>query len=99
MITSEEVDAIVFQAIEALNAERDREHQIEVSQATPLVGVDAAIDSLDFVSVIADVEMALNVDFGLDISLADDRATSRSQSPYATAASLRDYILELVAGQ
>lgn len=97
MITAEEVTAIIYRALEALNAERDPDDQIEISTATPLFGVDAAIDSLGFVSVITDVETAFNVDFGMDVSLADDRAMSRPQSPYATVATLRDYILELIA--
>ena len=98
MITTEEVTATIFRALEALNAERGPEEQVEISTATPLFGVDAAIDSLGFVSVITDVETALNIDFGLDISLADDRAMSRRQSPYETVATLRDYVLELIAG-
>lgn len=98
MITADEVNAVIFRALQALNTERSPEAQIQISSATPLFGVDAAIDSLGFVSVITDVETALNVDFGLDISLADDRAMSRPQSPYETVATLRDYILELIAG-
>ena len=66
-----------------------------MSPATALFGVDAALDSLEFVSLITDVETSLNVDHGLDISLADDRAMARPQSPYATVETLRDYMLEV----
>lgn len=95
MITSGTVDTLIFRALEALNAERDPEDQIETSPGTPLFGVDAALDSLEFVSLIADVEALLNLDHGLDISLADDRALARPQSPYATVETLRDFILEI----
>jgi len=95
MITTDVVDMIIFRALEALNAERDPEDQITVSSATPLFGVEAALDSLEFVSLITDVEASLNLDHGLDISLADDRAMARAQSPYATVETLRDYILEI----
>lgn len=96
MLTSDAIDAIIFRALAALNAERADDAQIQASPATPLFGVDSAIDSLEFVSVITDVETALNVDHGLSIALADDRALSRAQSPYDTVATLRDYILELL---
>jgi hypothetical protein len=99
MLTKTDVDAIIFGALATLNAERPEDEQVEVSEATPLFGVDAVIDSLGFVSVITDVETTLNVDHGLNIALADDRAMSRPQSPYATVATLRDYILELIEGQ
>ena len=98
MITTDVVDTIIFRALEALNAERDPEDQIEMSPATPLFGVEAALDSLEFVSLITDVEASLNLDHGLDISLADDRAMARPQSPYATVETLRDYILEIGEG-
>lgn len=95
MLTSDQIDAIIFGAIAALNSERGPDDQIPASPGTALFGVDAALDSLSFVSVVTDVEMSLNVDHGLDISLADDRAMSRAKSPYDTVATLRDYILEL----
>lgn len=96
MLTSMELDAIIIGAIGALNAERDPGDQILATSGTTLFGVDAELDSLEFVSVITDVETSLNVDHGLAISLADDRAMSRPVSPYSTVASLRDYVLELV---
>jgi acyl carrier protein len=99
MLTSDEVEQIIFSAITALNAERADDDQIGLAASTPLFGVDSAIDSLGFVSVITDVETSLSVDHGLTVPLADDRAMSRPKSPYDSVASLRDYILELVEGR
>ena len=96
MLTSDDIDVIIFNAIAALNAERADDAQIKVSPATPLFGTDSEIDSLEFVSVITDVETALNVDHGLSVPLADDRALSRPQSPYETVATLRDYVMEVI---
>jgi acyl carrier protein len=95
MITASDVDAAIFRAIEAVNLERTPDDQVPVSSTTALFGVDAALDSLEFVSVITDVETAINLENGLEISLSDERAMSRPVSPYATVATLRDYILEL----
>ena len=53
-------------------------------------------DSLSFVSLVMDVEASLNVEHHLEISLADDRAMSRPQSPYESVTTLRDYIMELI---
>ena len=98
MLDSQVIESIIFSAIAALNAERDPTDQIPASSRTGLFGVDAVLDSLSFVSLVTDVETTLNVDHGLDISLADDRAMSRAQSPYETVATLRDYIVELTEG-
>ncbi len=96
MLRPETVEAVIFAAIEALNAERDPGQRISPTVDTGLFGKDAALDSLEFVSVITDVETTLNIEYGLDVALADDRAMSRPVSPYTTVATLRDYILELV---
>lgn len=99
MLTKDDVDAMIFRALTALNAERAQDEQIELSPATALFGVDSEIDSLGFVSVITDVETSLIVDHGMDIPLADDRAMTRPHSPYDTVQTLRDYVLERIADQ
>ena len=99
MLTSDEIDGVIFDAIRTLNAERGPDEQIEPTTSTPLFGADSAIDSLGFVSVITDVETTLNVDHGMDVQLADDRAMSRAQSPYDSVSTLRNYILELIEGR
>ncbi len=97
MLSNEIVEAVIFRAIHALNAERRPADRIEPTAETGLFGTDAALDSLEFVSVITDVETTLNLEHGLEISLADDRAMSRRLSPYTSVATLRDYVMELVA--
>jgi hypothetical protein len=97
MLTAETVESVIFRAIEALNAERPPDRQVVATSQTGLFGTDAVLDSLEFVSVITDVETTLNVEHDLDISLADDRAMSRPESPYTSVATLRDYVMELVA--
>ncbi len=97
MITSDTVDATIFRALEAINSEREPDDQVDVSTETTLFGRDAALDSLEFVSLVTDVETTMNLEHDLGISLADDRAMSRPVSPYSTVTTLRDYILELAA--
>ena len=95
MITADVVDAVINGALEAINMEREPDDQVPISTSTSLFGVDAALDSLEFVSLITDVETSINLEHGLDISLADERAMTRPLSPYSTVTTLRDYILEL----
>ena len=98
MITGSEIEAIIFAALAALNAERAPDDQIEISETTLLFGAGSRLDSLQLVSLITDVEVALNTEHDLEVSLADDRALERAESPYTTVATLRDYVLELTQG-
>ena len=95
MITADVVDAVIYRALDAINLEREPDDQVPVATSTSLFGVDAALDSLEFVSLITDVETSINLEHGMDISLADERAMTRPLSPYSTVTTLRDYILEL----
>lgn len=98
MIRAADVDAIIFRALAALNSERSASNQIPVAVTTVLFGANATIESLELVSLIVDVETILNTEHNLEVSLADDRALSRAQSPYASVEALRDYVLELAQG-
>jgi acyl carrier protein len=87
-------EQLVLTALVALNDELPADEQVAVSADTVLFGVDAQIDSLSLVSVIVDVETALN-DIGMDVSLTDDRAMGRAISPFTDVRALTTYILEL----
>lgn len=95
MIEGGRVEQVIYGAIAALNAERAAEDRIPAEPGTVLFGAGSRLDSLALVSLISDVETTLVTEDGLEISLADDRALARKESPYRTVATLRDYVLEL----
>ncbi|MFO1325288.1 MAG: hypothetical protein U1F15_14680 [Burkholderiales bacterium] len=94
---AEKVTNIILAALAAANAERRADERFAVGEDTRLFGEDAVLDSLTLVSVIVDVETALRDEFGVAISLTDDRAVSRPVSPFTDVRTLRAYVLELLA--
>lgn len=96
-ISKRAVEELIFKGLMVLNDELPEDKRVVINEKTPLFGVDAQIDSLSLVSLIVDVETALNSDFDLAISLTDDRAMTRAESPFVSVQSLRDYIIELAA--
>ena len=96
-LTGEKVEEIILAALADVNDEQPDDEKFEVGPSTALFGADAEIDSLSLVSLIVDVETALNVDFDLPVSLTDDRAMTREVSPFTDVQALKDYILELAA--
>lgn len=95
MISKAEVEAVIFRALRDATRDRMGSDVIEVSETTPLFGSEARVESLELVSLIVGVEGVLFEDYGLEVSLADDRALARTESPFSSVAALRDYVLEL----
>jgi acyl carrier protein len=92
----DKVEAIIFAALEALNAERGPDEQLALSPDTRLFGPDAVLDSLSLVSVMVDVETQASDEFGRAISLTDDRAMNRTPVPFTSVSALTAYIEELL---
>ena len=63
---------------------------------TVLYGETGMLDSLALVSLIADLEAALDERLGVQVALADERAMSRRRSPFRTAGSIVEFVEEVV---
>jgi len=83
--------AVVLQAMERTNQMRTEAMRLAVSQEAPLFGPPSPLDSLGLVSLLIDVEEALD-EAGHPVILSDDRALSQSRSPFRTVSSLVEYI-------
>jgi acyl carrier protein len=97
MLDHDAVQAIVVNALETINEERDGDDKLVVSPQTRLFGADAELDSLALVSVIVDVEDAVSTASGRTIALTDDRAMSQETSPFTDVQALTAYVVELLS--
>lgn len=93
-----EVSKIVLQAIELANQSRSDETQIPLSDSTILFGKDGHLDSMALVSLLMDIEDALQ-DQGISVSLSDEKAMSQTRSPFKNIESLSEYISQVIAEQ
>ena len=94
-MTNKEVEDLVLGAVHNINMTKEPSEQLAVSSDAPLFGPDSPLDSLGLVSLLMDVEEALD-DQGLSISLSDARAMSRTSSPFRSVSTLVAYIQESV---
>jgi acyl carrier protein len=97
MLDTEKVEKLIFDILHTMNEEMPDDRQIVISSDSVLFGENPQIDSLSLVSLVVDLETTLNSDYNLDISLTDDRAMTRTVSPFQTVKTLRDYIVELIS--
>lgn len=95
-MTEKEVEQLIIEAINELNDEFPDDEKIIISNNTILFGKDSQIDSLSLVSLIVNIESKLCSILDRVLSLTDDRAMTRSESPFLNVQTLKNYILELV---
>lgn len=94
-MTREQYVGIVSQSFVSTASEAGVELPIEVSESTALVGLHSVLDSMGLVTLVLDVEQRLEEQAGLNLSLMDEQALSRSHSPFRSIGSLVDYIVEV----
>lgn len=94
-ITKDRALEIVLAALAVANEELPAAERFNVADDTVLFGDDAQINSLSLVSLIVDVEQALDEETGQALSLTDERAMNRDPSPFRSADALSDYVVEL----
>jgi acyl carrier protein len=70
---------------------------VSASGGEVIFGPGGALDSLDLVNFLADLEYRLDQDFGRELVLASEQAMSRGRSPFRDVNALTEYIGELLA--
>ncbi len=82
---------LVVDCLEDVLTEREGHSRPALGPTTRLVGADSVLDSLGLVTLIVDIEDRLRSHHGISVTLADDRAMSRTKSPFRTVQSLAEY--------
>jgi acyl carrier protein len=90
--TKDKVVQVILDGIEAANQVLPREAQLRKSEDTVLMGEAGELDSLRLVNLIVAIEQRIEEEFGVTVNLAEDEAMSLKANPFATVATLTDYI-------
>jgi len=96
MATDERVSKAVFSAVDELNTQLPAGVSVEKSLDAPLYGAGGKLESLDFVTLIMEVEEKIHAEFGTDITIADENLLSKAKSPFSTLRTLIEYLEELL---
>jgi hypothetical protein len=83
----------IYAAIRRLNELRGPEEQLPCREDTVLYGPSGSLNSLGLVSLILDVEEAINAQAGMQLVLADAHAMSQKHNPFRNVQSLADYVM------
>ncbi len=86
----------VYHAIDELNAQLPPGVSVEKTMDAPLYGVAGKLESLDFVTLVMEVEEKIKAEFGVDITIADEHLLSKQQSPFSSVRTLTEYLEEVL---
>jgi len=96
MSIENQVEQILFSAIEEINEQLPSNQKIIAVKSTMLFGNEGLLDSLTLVNLIVSAEQKVQETMNIAITLADDRAMSQKNSPFKSVESLANYIVLLV---
>ena len=93
---SDEIQKLVLETLKAFGENESLGGLENPAPDTVLFSDGGVLDSLALVSLIADLEVAVEERLGVPVTLADERAMSRKRSPFRTAGSLAEFVEEVV---
>ena len=95
--TRERVKEAVHRALDAVNQLQAHAAQSSVSDDTRLFGAEFGLDSIDLVTFTMELEEQLRQEFGVSLTIADERAVSMKRSPFATVGTMVDFVVKRLA--
>jgi acyl carrier protein len=96
-ISRAELSNLVIDGLRDILEQSDRPIPATLDEQTLLFGKGALLDSLALVTLVVDLEQRLEEQFGLTLTLADDRAMSQRHSPFRSVGTLVDYLEQLIS--
>lgn len=87
---------LIKESIEELNEQMDDDKQLMYSGDVRLLGKNASIDSMEFVTFITILEERISDELDQNIKIVSDKAFSRERSPFLSFESLEEFIAELI---
>ena len=88
--------SLITTQINSYNENLDEPVDLSAGADSVLFGEGGILTSVDFVTLVLDIEEAVEDATGKSITLADERAMSQKHSPFRTVGSLANYIEELL---
>ncbi len=87
---------VIYSVFEFHNSDKDSIGKLIPSENTTLFGQGAALDSFELVRVILSIERGIDEEFGVEVTLADEKAMSQRSSPFRSVETLASYIVKLM---
>ena len=97
MIKNDQIMEAIFSAIDDVNQLLPKEQRLEKDLDAGLYGEIGKLDSLGLINLIVATEERIEEFFGVLVSLADERAMSKKDSPFRTVGTLLNHLSLILA--
>jgi len=87
---------VIYSVFDLHNSDKDSPGKLIKSEDTTLFGPGTELDSFGLVRLILSIERKIDEEFGVIITLADEKAMSQRSSPFRTVETLANYIVQLI---
>ena len=98
-VNRQDILRLIYLTIDEINETLPDDRQLERSLETHLIGRAGTLDSLGLVNFIILLEQRLADEFRVAVTLANEKAVSRANSPFRTVDNLANYVLEVLEAQ
>src|SRR5262245_44876828 len=92
MARREQIERVVYSAVDELNKQLPKDGQVEKFPDASLYGKGGRLESLDFVTFVMEVETKIQDEFGIELVLTDEDLLSKQTSQFATLGTLIEYL-------
>jgi len=94
MPSHDSIRVLILRRLTLLGAELGKPELGQATDDTHLLGGQSPLDSIGLVTLIADLEGDIQREFGKSVTLADEKAMSRTLSPFRKVGTLVEYVDE-----
>ena len=92
MTKNERIIKAIFSAVDEVNEQLSGGQQLEKLLDTAILHRSGNLDSLALVNLIVATEQKIEEEFGVTITLADEKAVSQKNSPFRSIGTLVDHV-------
>ena len=96
MVENQQVLNSIYGAVDDVNLQVDENMRLDKSPDTVLFGRSSKLDSLGLVTLVVAIEQKIQEDFGVTLTIADEKAFSQKSSPFRTVGTLAEYVTSLL---
>ena len=90
------IESLIFTSLDETVESLSNKIEVKKHNETNLFGGDGVLDSLGLVNFLINLEQKIEDTYGVELTIASEKAMSLKNSPFKTVGTLNDYLIGLL---